>query len=284
VIVWRDGDFVPAETAISAEDRGFLIGDAIFETILVLDGVPAFFDQHLARLHRGAAFMKYEVRIDPGALRAVVAELAGRNGVEGRAACRIALSRVGGPRGLAPSPKARTQLLVTVAPAGLPPKSMTVMIAGTLRWTGSPTNAFKCGGAYAPNLIARAEAAAEGADEAIMLNEQRRVACASAGNLFVMTADQSLTPPASEGAMPGIVRAVLLEEARAAGLRIDEAPLEPAILRASTVLFTNSLVGVVRCAFDDAPAAAGQDAANRLVEAYERRLDREFASDRRMGR
>ncbi|NWG93315.1 MAG: aminotransferase class IV [Parvularculaceae bacterium] len=284
MIVWRDGDFVPAETAISAEDRAFLVGDSIFETILALDGVPAFLDQHLARLRRGAAVMNFEARIEPRALRSAIADLAARRGVEGRAACRLTLSRVGGARGLAPSAKARTQHLVSVTPVGAPPKSMTVMIAGTRRWASSPTNAFKCGGAYAPNLIARAEAAARGADEAIMLNEHGRVACASAGNIFVVTADRIQTPPAGEGAMPGVVRAVLLEEARAAGLRIDEAPVEPEMLRASTVLVTNSIVGVVNCAVDGATAEARQDAANRLIEAYGRRLDREFASGARTGR
>ena len=53
--VFVDGCIQPAGApAIPAEDTGFLLGLAVFETLLVDDGHAFFLDEHLARLRRGA--------------------------------------------------------------------------------------------------------------------------------------------------------------------------------------------------------------------------------------
>jgi branched-subunit amino acid aminotransferase/4-amino-4-deoxychorismate lyase len=157
------------------------------------------------------------------------------------------------------------------------------MVSGRCRWSSSATNSFKCTGAYAENFLARAEAAAAGADEAIMLNELGRIASASAANIFFLTAAGLQTPPVSEGAMPGVVRAILLEEAKALGMPVREDPVDLAALSSSLPLLTNSLIGVVRGAVDGAAdGAAGPDAelaASRLIGAYRRRLAQEVGEE-----
>src|SRR5436190_24254994 len=53
--VWVDGRLLPAEAAhISAFDRGFQLGDGVFETLRVRGGRPAELEEHLARLRRSA--------------------------------------------------------------------------------------------------------------------------------------------------------------------------------------------------------------------------------------
>lgn len=286
MIVWRDGAFIAAEHAISARDRGYLVGAAVFETLLVDRGRPAFLGAHLTRLARGCGALDMPLALNAAELRKAIATLADKNGLPGRGACRVTVSRVGG-RGLAPAPDARTQLVVSLTPASAARPFMKLIISQKRRWAASSTNTFKCAGAYAENVLARAEAASRGADEAIMLNENGRVACASAANIFVATADGLVTPPASEGAMPGVVRGVVLEEAPALGIDAIEAPLEPASL-SSTLLVTNSLVGVVRSAVDGGAdgrangrangraSAAGEDIAREIAAAYEARLAEAF--------
>ena len=49
-MIWLNGDIVSAEAAISANDRGLLLGESVFETVLVKNQVPQFWTAHLARL------------------------------------------------------------------------------------------------------------------------------------------------------------------------------------------------------------------------------------------
>lgn len=270
MIVWRDGDLMEADGAVSAADRGFLIGDGVFETLLVDGGRPAFLGAHLARLRRGLEALGFEAPVGEEALRAAIDALARRQGVDGRAACRITLTRVGGARGLVASAEARIQTLLSLSPFAAPRREATLLIAGARRHSASPTNGFKCVGAYAANMLARNEAARAGADEAVMLNEFGRVACASAANLFLIDGDALVTPPESEGAMPGVTRAALIEVARALGISLRIEAIEAAMLAGRPLLLTNSLIGVVPARVGSAPPAP--DLATRLGAAYEDRL------------
>jgi branched-chain amino acid aminotransferase len=272
VIIWRNDEFVDGDAAISVEDRGWLIGDAAFETIFIRRGAPAFLGQHLARLAHGLATLGIRLSLDASQMRRVIEQLAEKNGLRGDAACRLTVSRVGGPRGLAPSSEARPQLVISAVAAGRPPSDIRVMISDRLRWTGASTNSFKCAGAYAENFLARADAVNAGADDAIMLNEHGRVASASAANVFVLTGEGLRTPPVSEGALPGVVRGILLEEAGRLGMAAQEAAIDPSALSSSFLLFTNSIIGVVRAALEGARPPDCEEAARRLIDAYGRRL------------
>ncbi len=276
MIVWRNGDFVDSAGAVSAADRGYLVGDGVFETILVRNGAPAFLAEHLARLRRGADALGFGARFDEGAARDAIAGLASRIGFRGDAVCRMTVTRCGGARGLAPSSEAGIELLIALHPAP-PPKSLfRVTVSAHRRLSGAATNQFKCIGAYAPNLMARMEAARAGADEAILLNEHGRVACASAANVFAVTDGCLITPPESEGAMPGVTRARLLEAAAEMGVAAPLKPVSAAMLEGAPLILTNSVIGVAAGAMMGAgpPASA---LASRLMAAYEQKLALEFS-------
>ncbi len=278
MIVWRDGEFVDGGSAIGVEDRGWLIGDAAFETVLVDNARAAFLDRHLARLDRGARTLGMNACIDTGKIAAAIAETARRSGVDGRGACRLTLSRVGGPRGLAPSAAARARLVISIAPAAPPREPMRLIISGRRRWTGASTNAFKCAGAYAENFLARAEAAAAGANEAVMLNEKGRVACLSAANIFIVREGEIVTPSEEEGALAGVVRGVLIEEAGRMGIRVKEALIAPEKLSGAAMIATNSIAGAVRSVLYGEATIEDAETADRLIAAYDRRLAEEFAA------
>lgn len=280
MIVWRDEELVPASAAISAQDRGYLIGDAVFETILVDSGAPAFLDEHLARLQRGRSVFGIAGTLEASNVRQAIRDLAAKNASAGRAACRLTVSRVGGARGLSPSADARVQTVLSLAPAPTPPAFVRLTISSRRRWSGAAANGFKCVGAYAENLLARIEAARAGAGEAIMLNEHGRVASASSANVFAATDAGLLTPPPGEGAMPGVVRGVVLEEARRLGLPAIEAPIDPSMLAASAIILTNSIAGAVESALDGTTRRAGAEIAAIVIAAYEHRLAEEFARSR----
>jgi len=95
---------------------------------------------------------------------------------------------------------------------------------------------------YADNILASREAAAKGADEALMLNNAGRVASASIGNIFIVRGARLITPPGTEGVLGGITRRRVLEMASGLGLEAAEAPLSVGdLVSADAVFMTNSL-------------------------------------------
>ena len=61
-MIWLNGDMRPAENAVSANDRGLLLGEAVFETMLVENRHIAFWDAHLARLMAACAAFGFDCR------------------------------------------------------------------------------------------------------------------------------------------------------------------------------------------------------------------------------
>lgn len=280
MIVWRDGELVEADGAVSAADRGWLVGDAVFETILVVDGAPAFLDRHVARLNHGLETLRFERRLRSAEARRIIDDLVAGGAARGRTALRLAVSRAGGRRGLLPAAEAITRVTAFLAPIGAAPAGWLAVVADRRRWTGTAALGFKSPGSYLDNMLARFEAADAGADEAIMLNESGRVASATASNLFLAIGDRLATPPAAEGAMPGVVRGVLLEEAARLGIAASEEPIAPARLVEGTILLTNSVAGVVRTTLSRIGDGERSDAADQIIAAYEHRLTDELAANR----
>lgn len=275
--VWRNGAFAAPGNAVSAADRGYLVGDGVFETMLVRDGRPAFLGAHLSRLQRGAERLEMKNAIDEEGCRRAIAGLASRLGLTGEAVCRLTVTRCGGARGLAPSNNASIETMISLHPATAPKTHYRLIIAQPRRLSDAPTNGFKCVGAYAANMLARLEAMRAGADEALLLNEYGRVCCASSANIILFSGDSLVTPPESEGALPGVTRAILLDAASEIGVEVR---LEPILLfalnSATDLLLTNSVIGAARASMigSDAPQSA---LASCLAEAYQRKLDKEFA-------
>lgn len=138
----------------------------------------------------------------------------------GEGACRITYSRGVGERGLLPPACPQPTLVVSVAAAGkeLPPARL-VLCRTTRRNEASALSRCKTLN-YGDGLLARMEAESRGADDAVLLNSQGRVAESSISSLFYRWEGQWWTPPVEEGALPGVRRAELI----AAGM-VRERPL-----------------------------------------------------------
>jgi branched-chain amino acid aminotransferase/4-amino-4-deoxychorismate lyase len=84
-----------------------------------------------------------------------------------------------------------------------------------------------------------------GADEALILNTDGHVACASAANLFWLAQGRLLTPALDCGVLAGVTRAQVLQRASQGGLETAEVMLGPDALDGAEAIFlTNSLMGV----------------------------------------
>lgn len=216
------------------DDRGLLLGDGLFETMLALDGAAPHLAAHLDRMAAGCDVLGLPFdRAE--AERLVRAALPG----EGRFAVRLTLTAGSGGRGLdrpdAPVPRLFANAMAA-APVTTP---ATLFVAGARRNEGSPAARLKTL-SYLDNVLARAEARGAGADEAVMLNNRGEVACAGAANLFWIAGERLFTPRLDCGVLAGITRARILAsrpvEEVAAGIEALEA--------ADAVFLTNSLIGV----------------------------------------
>ncbi|HEX3982418.1 MAG TPA: aminotransferase class IV, partial [Acidisoma sp.] len=235
--LWLNGRFLPAgEALIDPTDRGFLLGDGIFETIRVVDGAPMHLAQHLARMRCGAVVLGIPVGWDDAALRKTIADVAKAAGLS-QAAARLTLTRGPAPRGVLPPAEPSPTLMISAG--ALPPPALpahAIIAATTKRNAFSPLSRIKSIN-YLDSIIARREAMARGADEAILLDTTGHLAEATAANLFLVIGDRIVTPPVEDGALPGITRGRLL----AAGLAEEERLWPTDCAQAASAFLTNSL-------------------------------------------
>jgi branched-chain amino acid aminotransferase len=261
--VWLNGRLIAADSArIDPADRGFTLGDGLFETIRVAAGRAPHLRRHLARLADGARLLAMppppgEPEIDA----AVLAVLAADGIADGQ--LRITLTRGPAPRGVLPPAEPAPTLLITAGPA-LPPQPARIVLAtATRRNEHSPLCRIKSLN-YLDNIIARQEAAGRGADDALLLNTAGRIAESTMSNLFLLLDGELVTPPVRDGALPGIARGLLLDRAGAAERAISVEDLG----RAEALLLSNSLGLRPVVALDGADCPQGATAlAARLTEA-----------------
>ncbi len=234
---WLNGALCPVDHAfINPADRGFTLGDGIFETIRVANGAPRHLPLHLARLCQGAGELGLAVPLSGAQFHAAISALLAANAIQ-NAVLRITLTRGSGPRGLLPPANPTPALLITCAPfIAAAPDVSAIICQSTRRNEFSPLSRIKSLN-YLDNIIARREAEARGAGDAIMLNTRGDAVAASAANLFVLQEGIWATPPVRDGALAGTLRARLL----ARGLA-HEAPLLPRqLLTAACVCLGNAL-------------------------------------------
>ena len=220
---------------IAPHDRGFTLGDGLFETVLAEAGALVDLAAHLDRLIAGCAVLGLPPP-DRAAAEAVMREaLADASLEDVRAAVRLTLTAGSGGRGL-DRPDAPAPILVaTAAPSARPTTPARLIVSAVRRNEGSPASRLKTL-AYLDNVLARREAQAAGADEAVMLNNRGELACASAANLFWISSGRLFTPHLDCGVLPGVVRAQVIAAAARLGGPANAAHAGPDALAAADLV------------------------------------------------
>ena len=222
--VHLNGKLVPKEEArLSIYDHGFLYGDGAFEGIRVYNRNIFRLEAHLIRLLASVKAMGFELTMDYNALQAAVVETVCANGLSS-GYIRVSVSR-GIGLGLDPSHihlnstvVISTEQLRLYSPE-MYENGLTVITASTR--VPPPVcidPQIKSLGRYINNINAKMEANRVGAGEALMLNMSGNVAEATGDNIFLVKNGSLSTPPTSEGALPGVTRAAVMDLAKEMGL------------------------------------------------------------------
>ncbi|WP_309645212.1 aminotransferase class IV [Phenylobacterium sp.] len=231
-----------AHDGVPGDDRGLLLGDGLFETLLAKDGALVDLAAHLDRLEAGCATLGLPPPDRAEAerlMRRAVADLAAP-----RMAVRLTLTAGSGGRGLDRPGAPVARLLATASVSMLAEGPARLALSGVRRNEGSPASRLKTL-AYLDNVLARQEARARGADEAVMLNNRGEVASAAAANLFWLRDGRLFTPALACGVLAGVMRARVLSASAALGVEVEEVAASPEELSgAAAVFLTNSLIGV----------------------------------------
>lgn len=243
--IWVNGDLTRAEDAhVGALDRGLLYGDGVFETIRAYAGVPFRLAAHVDRLLHGATVLQIPIPVCADDLYEVILSTLAVDQMED-ASVRVMLTR--GPGG-SPSdlrPAAEPSLIVHARPfsgypANLYTRGMSAQVCRVRRNETSPLCFIKSLN-YLDNLLARAEAARAGYDEAILLNTCGMVAEGTATNVFVVVKGAVVTPPTYDGVLAGIARQAVIDvlDVGERSISLDD------LLKADEVFLTNSLMEIM---------------------------------------
>lgn len=242
-------------TVLSVFDRGFLLGDGIFETLRASDGTPWYLDRHLRRLRAAAQRTGHVIPSQLDAWIHATMEHTVQQGHRGDSALRITVTRGGTtPQPLSGMQSTRDDgtnstvvITVTDLPNVLPAvyeRGLTAQIAAGIRndrgiLTGIKTTS------YIESIVALRDAHQGGFDDAIFLDTYGFVSEATASNVFVVIEGVIVTPAPTHGILPGITRAVVLEIARQLEIPTAERELRyQELLNASEAFLTSSLRGL----------------------------------------
>ncbi len=254
--VWVDGRLLPADDPhISVFDRGFQLGDGVFETLRVRGAHPTELAEHVARLHRSAAGLDIELPADlDTTLTAGIAALLAADGLDGPtgdASVRITVSR--GPfrgRGLLPPAEVVPPTIaiqawpVVPAPVDHLERGLHLVASAVRRDPTNPLVTLKTI-SRADYVFARLEARRAGADDALFLTIDDHLSEGTTANIFLVRGTDLATPSLDCAILPGTTRSWLLAWGARVGLRPVEGRLTCEDLATADEAFLSSSVAGV---------------------------------------
>lgn len=248
-VAYVNGRFVPhGEAFVHVEDRGYQLGDGVYEVWSVLGGKLADSEGHLTRLERSLSELRIDMPMSRRALTIVLREAVRRNRVRDG----IVYLQVG--RGVAPRDHAFPD--TPVAPSiVITAKAINPALGETRAKTGiavitTPENRWgRCdikSIGLLPNSLAKQKAKEAGAGEAWFVDDMGLVTEGSSSNAWIVDADGRLrTRDTQANILRGITRATLLEVIKDAGLEVDQRPFTPQDAKAGREAFITNASGFV---------------------------------------
>jgi branched-chain amino acid aminotransferase len=287
LMAWVDDGLVPlAEATVSVLDLGFRTGEGVFETLRVYGHEPFRLLGHLERAAHGAERLGFDPPSTGTIIDAVHATIAGNHDVHGDVDTALRLTMTPGrldPTTPWPMQRVGSPTLILTSHRLIVPAAIydIGVDAITVPWGREAPDVKAV--SYLAASLARRQAHRAGADEALLTDGHGNVLEGSASNVFAVEGDVLVTPPISEGLLPGVTRAAVLEVAERFGLVVRQETLtverltlaDEAFLTATTREVTPLVRIDGRSVGDGAPGSMTL----RLLDGYRDLVRSELADD-----
>lgn len=289
MLAYVNGVILPeTEAKISIGDRGWLYGDAIFETLRTHGGRLFKLDEHFRRLARSADLIGLALPFNRDKLGADIDKLLAAEPLSGDIMLRVTVSRGEGGEGLFPVGGLSPTVVIHLRELPKYPPSTfsagwSVIVAKTRRNSVASIDPQIKSTNFLNNVLAKREAVMAGADDALMLNHEGFVAEATVSNFFIVENGRLETPVLDTGILPGITRDLVIELATRAGIVVREELIAADRLDwCSEAFLTMTSAGIVPVTVIDGRAVA--DRAPGAVTERLRKLYTDYVDDFAKGR
>jgi len=228
-----------AEPALRAGQIGLLAGWGVFSTLRISGGVPFAWERHWARMSRDAQLLNLPMPSGPDAIERDVLRLVEANG---RPDCTLRIVVVRNSGGMwedAPSRETPVDVIAMTADSKQWGDSVRLGVQPDARFAGNEFAGAKVL-SWAQNLTWAERAQRAGLDEVVLLNQNGLVAECTSANIFAVFSGEVVTPPLSDGCLPGITREILLGEIRVNDVAIAERSLTLEDLHRADEVFITS--------------------------------------------
>jgi branched-chain amino acid aminotransferase len=250
-VVYVNGKYVEAGSAhVSVFDHGFLYGDGVFESLIIVDGRVFALDEHLERLAHALHTIRLSIPLTRHELRQAIVETARRNGVS-EAYIRVFVTRGAGEPIMDPRAATAATIVIMVTPqsasaAGRRPwdRGLRVRTTAIRKTPAICVEARMKSMSFLNGVLARLEALDAGADDAVMLDLDNHIAEAPGSNIFAVHGEVVVTPPPLN-ILDGITRRAILRLSREAGLETAERAMSQYDLYSASEAFLSTTYGGV---------------------------------------
>jgi len=236
-LLYNDGVRETTEKFLSPGQVGLLNGWGVFSTLRVKRGVLFAWERHYARMRRDAEVL----HVPFPESEYLVSRL--RRLIEANEAwdstLRVAVVRNQGGVFDSPNLDREFDLIAFTKPLTNWGESMRLGLVPQARHAANVFRGTKML-SWCFNLTWNESARQHHLDEVVLLNERGEVAELTSANLFIVRGDEILTPPIDSGCLPGVTRALILEELKIPGYRVGESVLMPADLESADEVFVTS--------------------------------------------
>lgn len=222
-MLYLNGKFMPLhEGRVAVEDRGFQLGDGVYEVIKVMNGHLVWLDDHLERLGRSLAAVRLTEALQGHRLERVLPELVDRSGVHD-GMVYVQVTRGAAPRDFV-FPRPPHPTVLAYARSKHLPDAGEIMAGAILhpvedqRWARCDIKSTNLLAA----VLAKEEAQEAGAHEALFMGPDGVVREGGSSNVFALLDGALRTHPPDNSILWGITRKHVLEIARRAGYTIEE--------------------------------------------------------------
>lgn len=245
-----NGSIVSEDANVLVQNRGFLYGDAVFETVKIVNGKILFLEDHYFRLMSSMRVIRMEIPMNftMEYLEEQILALAENNSIASSARARITVCRNDGGYYL---PQNNTvSFLIKVTPLEetaylLNEGEYEVDLYKDFYVTKQLLSSIKTTNRLI-NVTGSIYAHENGLDNCILLNDSKNVVEALQGNIFMLNGNRLTTPPISEGCLNGVMRKQILQLAKKINdIEVVEEIISPFDLQKADELFvTNVIKGV----------------------------------------